>query len=125
MKKLLGLLGASCLSIAVSSNVVSCFDTTPKIKHTFADEFRVFDLGDISGEEEVPTMETIYDAIFQAHSHLDWWRWAVEFESIVFVDTPTNESCTIKVIDKMAFPFHTGEVTFTYKYQQILEPEIS
>ncbi|WP_342259046.1 lipoprotein [Spiroplasma endosymbiont of Dioctria linearis] len=125
MKKLLGLLGASCLSITASSNVVSCFDTRPKIKQTFADEFKVFELGNISGEEDVPTLETIYDAILKAHENITDWRLTVDFEWIVFVDIPTNESCTIKVIDKWAIPFYTGEVTFTYKYQKILEPEIS
>ncbi|WP_339033540.1 putative cysteine peptidase [Spiroplasma endosymbiont of Cantharis rufa] len=125
MKKILGLLGASCLSITASSNVVSCFDTTPKIDYTFADQFEIFELGDISGEEDLPTLETIYDAVNEVHSHLDLWKLVVDFERIEFADTPTKESCKLKVIDKWAAPFYTGEVTFTYKYQKILEPEIS
>ncbi|WP_339033548.1 hypothetical protein [Spiroplasma endosymbiont of Cantharis rufa] len=119
MKKILGLLGVSYLAIAASSNVVSCFDTTPKIKHTFVDEFEIFELGDISGEEDVPTLQIIYDAILKAHEHISDWKSVVDFEWIEFADTPTKESCKLKVIDKWAVPFYTGEVTFTYKYQKI------
>ncbi|ALD66445.1 lipoprotein [Spiroplasma cantharicola] len=125
MKKLLSLLGGISLVISSSSTVVSCFDTRPIIDHTFKDEFEIFDLGLISGVKDTPSIETIYYAIERAHKNVIDWRWSVPLNHLIFVNEPTNDSCTIRVIDGHNQPTLTGEVQFTYNYKKIEKSKIN
>ncbi|AUB31254.1 putative cysteine peptidase [Spiroplasma floricola] len=124
MKKILSLLGGMSLVISSSSTVVSCFNTRPTNDHTFKDEFEIFDLGAISGVEDTPSVETIYNGIAKAHENVVDWRWAVPIEDILFVNEPTTESCTIRVVEGHDQPTLTGEVQFTYNYKKIENNEI-
>ncbi|ALD66348.1 lipoprotein [Spiroplasma cantharicola] len=125
MRKILSLLGEISLVISSSSSVVSCFDTRPIIDHTFKDEFVIFDLGTISGNEDIPSIEIIYNAITKAHENVVDWGWAVPIEDILFVNEPTIKLCTIRVMEGRDQPTLTGEVQFTYTYKKIEKSEMN
>ncbi|AGR41315.1 hypothetical protein STAIW_v1c06990 [Spiroplasma taiwanense CT-1] len=118
------MLGSVTLILTSSSSVVSCFDTTPKVYTTFKDAFIIFDLGTISGQEDVPSLEIIYNGISKAHENVEDWGWSAPLKHIAFVGLPTKTSCKIRVIEGHDKPALTGEVEFTYNYEKIQEYKI-